>query len=297
MSRPWILDGGLATELEAQGHTLHPRLWSAGVFLEKPEAVAALHREYIEAGAEILTGASYQMSLDGLAQEGLDHAGAVAALRATVQVARAAASQSRGLVLVAASIGPYGAALADGSEFHGRYGLSIEQLADFHRERLDVLRDAGADLLAIETIPSLEEAQALVELLAQRRTASAWISFTCCDGKHLRDGTPLAEAARVVDACSQVVAIGVNCTEPQHVASLIDEILGVSSKRVLVYPNSGETWDAESRQWSGRADAEHFLALARAWAAKGVWAVGGCCRVGPGTIRELAAVLSDAGGA
>jgi len=189
--------------------------------------------------------------------------------------------------MVAASIGPYGATLADGSEYRGSYGLTPAELVEFHRDRFDVLRSAGADLLAIETLPSLDEARAFVQLLESHSSARAWISFSCKDGKHLSEGQPIFDAASLLDGCPQVVAIGINCTAPKHVASLMDEIRRASRKRIVVYPNSGERWDAAGRCWSG--DPDEFLGPAAVWADRGAWAIGGCCRVGPELIRELAA--------
>jgi len=286
VSRPWIIDGGLATGLEKMGHRLHPRLWSAGVFLENPRAVEDLHVAYLEAGAEILITASYQMSFAALAREGLGSREAAAAMRATVTTARRASERRAKAAMVAASIGPYGATLADGSEYRGSYGLTPAELVEFHRDRFDVLRTAGADLLAIETLPSLDEARAFSQLLAPHRSARAWISFSCKDGKHLSEGQPIFDAASLLDSCPQVVAIGINCTAPRYVASLMDEIRRASRKRIVVYPNSGERWEAAGRCWAG--DSDEFLGPAVAWAGRGAWAIGGCCRVGPDLIRELA---------
>ena len=201
MHRPRIIDGGLATTLEARGIALHPRLWSAGVFLERPHAVEQVHREFLEAGADLLISASYQMSFAGLEREGLSHAAAAAAMRGTVALARRAARDFDRRVLVAASVGPYGATLADGSEYRGDYGLDLSGLVEFHRERLDVLGSSGADLLAVETIPAAEEARAIAELLSEGEGIDAWVSFSCRDGSRLRDGTPVGEMAR----CSTTV--------------------------------------------------------------------------------------------
>lgn len=291
VERPWILDGGLATALEDRGLALHPRLWSAGVFLERPEAVEAVHRAYLRSGAEILITASYQMTLAGLEREGLTRSDAVAALRATVRAARHACEHEGRAAMVAASVGSYGAARADGSEYRGDYGLSPGALVEHHRPTFEILCGSGAELLAIETIPSLDEARAFVELLATRRRARAWISFTCRDGRRLGEGQPIREASRLLDRCPQVVAIGVNCCAPEHVASLIAEIRRGSGKPIVVYPNSGEAWDPAARRWSGSASAPSFVELARGWAAQGAWAIGGCCRIGPGVIRSLALAL------
>jgi len=293
MARPVIIDGGLATTLEERGHALHPRLWSAGTFLADPGAVEDVHVAFVEAGARILISASYQMSFDGLAAEGLDRAAAADAMRRTVAVARRARERA-GIagVRIAASVGSFGAALADGSEYRGNYGLDVERLAAFHRERLRVLADAGADLLAIETVPSLDEARALVSLLADAAAPPAWISFSCRDEAHLCDGRSLREAAQICSDSPGVAAVGVNCTPPRYVAGLIDEIRRGSDKPILVYPNSGEAWDAARRGWIGDLDPGAFVDLARGWAGRGVWAIGGCCRVGPATIRKLSAALN-----
>jgi len=291
VSRPLIVDGGLATELRERGLTLHERLWSAGVYLERPEAVERLHRDYVEAGAEVLISASYQMSFAGLEREGWSHADAARALCGSVSLARAAARDANRPILVAASVGAYGATRADGSEYRGDYGLDVDALVAFHRERLELLATSGADLLAVETIPSYDEARAIHTLLTESDGPEAWVSFSCRDGKRIADGTPLARAARLLDSCKRVLAIGVNCTDPRHVSGLIDAIREGSDKRVVVYPNSGERWDATTRSWQGDSGGGPFLDLAAEWATKDVWAIGGCCRIGPETIRELAKLL------
>jgi homocysteine S-methyltransferase len=288
MARPLIVDGGLATTLEARGVPLHPRLWSAGAFLEQPDAVRRVHGEFLEAGAEILITASYQMSFEGLAREGLDRAAAADAMRRTVAVARGAARHVRRRVLVAASAGAYGATLADGSEYRGGYDRGIRELADFHRERLAVLYESGADLLAVEPIPSLDEARAIRKLLSERDGIEAWVSFSCRDGSRIGDGTPIRRVAELLESCTRISALGINCTDPEHVAGLIDAIREGSGKRIVVYPNSGERWDAAARRWRGEAARERFLELACEWSRRGVWAIGGCCRIGPEMIRALA---------
>jgi homocysteine S-methyltransferase len=285
---PLIVDGGLATGLEALGHRLHPRLWSAGVFLDRPRAVEALHAAYLAAGAQVLISASYQMSFEGLAREGLNREQTTAALRATIDAARRACERAARPAIVAASVGPYGASLGDGSEYHGEYGVSHATLREFHRDRLRVLNESGADMLALETIPSLEEARVLAKLLDENDGLEAWVSFSCRDARHLRDGQPIERAAAMLDGCSRVTAIGVNCTAPQHVSGLMDAIRETSRKRVIVYPNSGEHWDASRRDWSPGSELPDFVDLAATWAAKGAWAVGGCCRIGPETIGRLA---------
>ena len=191
---------------------------------------------------------------------------------------------------MAASVGPYGAWLADGAEYRGRYGLDLRALRDFHRERLEVLWSAGPDLLACETIPDIVEVRALADLVDEA-AAPAWLALSCADGGHLRDGTPVEEAAAIADATRGFVAVGVNCTAPEHVEELVARIAGVTAKPVVVYPNSGEGWEAGTGRWLPASGPDVDVATARRWVAAGARLVGGCCRVGPGQISELAAAF------
>lgn len=286
---PWIVDGGLATTLESMGYTLHPQLWSAGVFVERPDAVERVHAAFLEAGAEILIGASYQMSFEGLARVGLGRSQAAAVMVETVKAAQRAIERHGGAAKIGASIGPYGATLCDGSEYRGDYELDLPRLIEFHRPRFELLRDAGADFLACETIPSLEEARALLRLLREREGTRAWFSFSCRDASRIADGEPIVRAAELLGETDAVLALGVNCTAPEHVSGLMDAIRSVCDKPIVVYPNSGESWDAAAGEWSGDGAADAFVHLAAVWARKGAWAIGGCCRVGPQVIRQLAA--------
>jgi homocysteine S-methyltransferase len=263
------------------------------VFLADPGAVEDVHLAYLDAGAEILITASYQMSFEGLARAGLDREEAASALRRTVDVARRASDRRGGRALVAASLGPHGATRADGSEYRGAAGLPAEGLAVFHRDRLGVLRGAGADLLAFETLPTLEEARAVRQVLDEAPDLRAWVSFSCADARRLRDGAPVSDAARLFDDCPAVVAVGVNCTDPLHVAGLVESIRLGTRKPVVVYPNSGERWDPARRRWVGRFDEDRFCELAADWAAAGVWAIGGCCRVGPSAIRRISTLFAS----
>jgi len=273
-----LLDGGLATELEARGHDLRDRLWSARLLLDAPEEIRAVHRSYVAAGADCVVTSSYQASMDELRRRGAD---------AREMLLRSVAL-AEGAPLVAASVGPYGAALADGSEYTGRYpGMDEKGLTEWHRERFEILDGSDADLLACETLPSFAEARALSGLLCRKH---AWFSFTCRDATSIADGTPIREVAAFLDPHPSVAAIGVNCTHPRHVGGLIDELRAVTAKPIVVYPNSGEAWDAAARKWRG--DAAGFLDLARAWLERGANILGGCCRVGPAQIRALATLRS-----
>jgi homocysteine S-methyltransferase len=297
-----VLDGGLATQLEAQGEDLSDRLWSARLLIENPEAIIAAHLAYYRAGAQIAISASYQATFEGLAERGIDHHEAAALLRRSVELAEAARDRHRaevaagdGMVteplLVAASIGPYGAMLADGSEYTGRYGLTVTQLAAFHRARLEVLAVTEADLLAVETIPDLDEVVAIAGLLDELPDATAWISMSCADGGHLRSGAPIEDAVIAAVASRAVAAVGVNCTAPEHVDELVDRIRSTTTLPIVVYPNSGEGWDAAARRWIPSAGADVDAASAVAWQARGATLIGGCCRVTPAQIAAVSAAL------
>jgi homocysteine S-methyltransferase len=296
-----VLDGGLATELERAGFDLDHPLWSARVLAEAPEAITAVHRAYLEAGADCVTTASYQASVSGFWRAGLTESQAVAMLRRSVSLAREAREAfwsdpanhpGRERPLVAASVGPYGAYLANGAEYTGAYDLTETQLADFHRDRFRVLADAGPDLLACETIPSAVEARALLSLVAVEPSVRAWLSFSCRDGERLCDGTRFADVVREVDAQPNVVAVGVNCTAPQHVEALLRGAAAVTDKPLVAYPNSGERYDAAARSWCGASDAADWGEYAKTWRSAGARLVGGCCRTGPAHVRAIRAAVS-----
>jgi homocysteine S-methyltransferase len=286
-----VVDGGLATQLEAQGHDLSSSLWSARLLLDDPAAIADAHRRYFAAGAHVAISASYQASFDGFAAIGIDRSKTEALLRRSVHLAAEARDEvADGAVRwVAASVGPYGAAMADGSEYRGTYGLSVDDLRRWHAPRLSVLADAGADLLALETIPCLAEAEALLAEVDGSGT-SCWLSLTC-DADRTRAGEPASEAFRMARDVAEVVAVGVNCTDPADVAALVTSAADASDKPVVAYPNSGEGWDAARRAWTGSATfAEGQV---EDWVARGARLVGGCCRVGPDQIRSVAARVAD----
>ncbi|HEY6444962.1 MAG TPA: homocysteine S-methyltransferase [Acidobacteriaceae bacterium] len=290
-----VLDGGIATELERRGCDLSGPLWSAHVLDTSPQTVAAVHLDYLRAGADCIASASYQVSARGYREIGRSGGDAACALRRSIEIAEEArATYARAnprRTWIAASLGPYGAALHNGAEYHGRYDIGFDELVAFHAERLAVVAETSADLVALETIPSLEEAQALLRALAQTPAISAWISFACRDEAHVVHGEQLAACAEAVATSPQVVAVGINCTTPRPVSALICEARqGCGDRRpVVVYPNSGETWDAATRTWHGTADSGEFGNLARTWFDAGAQAVGGCCRTGPAHIAAVAA--------
>ena len=282
-----ISDGGLATELEARGHDLSDALWSARLLVDAPQEIVAAHVAFFRAGAALATTASYQASFDGFAARGIGRAKAAGLLRRSVELARTACAEVGGVRWVAASIGPYGAALADGSEYRGRYGLSVADLADWHRPRLEVLADARPDVFAVETIPDIDEAEALVGLVRQLGVP-AWLSYTI-DGAKTRAGQPLADAFAVAAGVPEIVAVGVNCCVPADVLPAVSAARE-TTKPVIVYPNSGENWDAHRRAWVGPA--RFATELAPRWVAEGARIVGGCCRVRPADIAGIASAVA-----
>ena len=281
-----IADGGLATELEARGHDLSDALWSARLLVDAPQAITAVHTAFFRAGAKIATTASYQASFDGFAARGIGRDDTVRLLRRSVELAKNARDEvDVAGARVAASVGPYGAALADGSEYRGRYGLSVGQLRDWHRPRLEVLADAGADVLALETIPDVDEAETLVGLV-QSLGVPAWLSYTI-EGTRTRAGQSLADAFAVGAGVPEIVAVGVNCCAPEDVLPAIGSARE-TGKPVIVYPNSGERWDSARRAWVGSS--RFSPRSAAQWLAAGARVIGGCCRVRPADIAGLAAV-------
>jgi homocysteine S-methyltransferase len=293
-----VTDGGLATELEDQGHDLSDDLWSARLLLDAPEAIKAAHLAYFRAGAVIATTASYQVSAEGFAGRGIDRAGVARMLRRSVDLAREARAElaDDGIQRwVAASVGPYGAMLAGGEEYTGRYGLSVRQLRDWHGPRAEILAGAGPDLLAIETLPDTDEAEALASVVAAL-DVPCWVSYTIA-GDRTRAGQPLSDAFAIAAGVPQVVAVGVNCCAPPDVAAAAALARKVTGKAVIAYPNSGESWDGRSREWAGASQPPVQLARqAGEWAAAGTRVIGGCCRVTPADIAEISHALGRGDG-
>lgn len=291
-----IIDGAMATELEARGCDLNDALWSARVLLEQPELIRAVHLDYFNAGADIAITASYQATLEGFAKRGLSREESLDLIRKSVQLAKDARDEfwskeenrnNRAHPLIAGSAGPYGAYLADGSEYRGDYNLTEDELIAFHRPRLEALVASNPDLLACETIPCLIEARALIRLLAEFPNTFAWFTFTAKDGEHISNGEKIAEAAAFLDNQPQAAAIGINCTSPLHIPALIRAIKANTSKPIIVYPNSGEAYDPSTNAWHGETSCDSFGLQSKDWYEAGARLIGGCCRTTPGHIREI----------
>lgn len=292
----FIVDGGLATELEWRGYDLNDPLWSARLLLENPAAIKQIHADYLEAGADCLIAASYQATFPGFMARGMSEAEAEALMRSAVRLAVEARDEfwavkanrhKRLRPLVAASIGPYGAFLANGAEYRGDYDLDSAGLVAWHRPRWHILAQSGADLFACETCPSYRDLEAYRKLLMETPQIPVWVSFTARDGRHISDGTPIAECAAMLNDVPNVLAVGVNCTSPRLMPELITAVQSATDKHVIVYPNSGERYDAVHKVWHGESDPATYGTMSREWRKMGAVMIGGCCRTRPSHIRQI----------
>ncbi|GMH25799.1 hypothetical protein Nepgr_027642 [Nepenthes gracilis] len=306
-----VVDGGLATELERHGADINDPLWSAKCLISSPQLIRQVHLDYLKAGADIIITASYQATIQGFRAKGLSQYESEALLKKSVYIAREArdiyysecskASQNvadnakillHRPIFIAASVGSYGAYLADGSEYSGNYGdaMTIKFLKDFHRRRVQVLAESGADLIAFETTPNKVEAQAYAELLDEEDIKiPAWVSFNSKDGINVVSGNSFLECVSIAEACKKVVAVGINCTPPRFIQELISSARKVTTKPIVVYPNSGERYDPDLKDWvenTGLSD-EDFVSYVNNWREAGASLFGGCCRTTPKTIRAI----------
>lgn len=296
---PLILDGGLSNVLEEQGCDLNHQLWSAKMIINNPEAIIKSHLRYLEAGAACITTSSYQATIQGFMDLGLNAADSEILLLRSVELAEKARlnflnkKKSDSPIYIAASMGPYGAYLADGSEYKGKYSISEADLKMFHVKRIKILESSNADFLAFETIPSLLE----IEILSKILTTSAkpsWVSFSCRDAVHLNDGEKISKAAKLLANHPTVFAIGVNCTAPQHISEIIQTLqASAPDKKIIVYPNSGEVYDVDSKSWFGISDPVLFQKMAKEWLRLGADILGGCCRIGPKHIVKIKDLINS----
>lgn len=290
---PFLIDGGLSNTLEAQGCDLDHPLWTARLLNDQPEAIIQAHQSYLDAGAKCITTASYQASVPGFVTLGYTKEQAESLIIKSIDLAFQAIARTDWIrrPLVAASIGPYGAYLADGSEYRGDYGISKKTLFDFHLNRIQLLSESSADWLACETIPSFQEAEVLAEILSTIEKP-AWVSFSCQNEEQLNDGTSIQSAAALFKDHPNVFAIGVNCTAPKYISGLIKALKStVTNKKILIYPNSGAAYNAKTKTWIGTSDPLAYVEMVKEWLALGVDMIGGCCRIGPQHIKGIQQVL------
>ena len=290
---PLILDGGLSNVLEELGCDLNHELWSAKLLIDQPELIIKAHLAYLRSGAQCIITSSYQATIKGFERIGLNRSDAIKLLIRSVELALEAKniflkeSRNNETIYVAASIGPYGAFLADGSEYRGNYLISDNELMEFHAEKINILESTDVDFLAFETIPSLQEIQILSEIIPQAKKP-CWVSFSCKDEFHLNDGSKIIEAAKLLADNPKIFAIGVNCTSPKYISAIIDSLKqSVPEKKILVYPNSGEVYHVQSKSWLGVSDPFSFEKMAQEWREKGADIIGGCCRIGPEHIKRI----------
>ncbi|CAB4583808.1 unannotated protein [freshwater metagenome] len=285
-----VLDGGLSTALEELGHRPDGALWTAQAVIDRPELIVAAHRRFVDAGADVVITSSYQASVDGFVRAGLDEPAARVALASTTDLARRAGAR-----FVAASVGPYGAYLADGSEYRGTYSASWDEVRAYHWGKLEVLAATGADVVAVETIPTRAEAEIVLDELARLGSPPAWLTFTCADAVHTCGGEPFADVVAAVSSAGSagsagsLLAVGVNCTDPRHVTPLLAAAREVTDLPFVVYPNHGRAWDAVAKCWIGDGDAD-LAERAQEWVALGARLIGGCCGVGADGVRAIAEV-------
>lgn len=299
LTYPLLIDGGLSNVLEDLGYDLNNELWVANLLTSDPDALVKTHLAYLNAGAKIISTASYQATIPGFMKLGLSKEESESLILKSVDLAEIAVNdfvksfKPDYKPLIAGSIGPYGAYLADGSEYRGHYKVSDQELIDFHSRRIELLDNSSCDLLAFETIPSYQEAKVISQLAESLETPS-WVSFSCKNNEQINDGTPINKVATLFKNHSMVFAIGVNCTPPQYISDLIRDLkTQCEDIKVLIYPNSGEVYDAQSKTWSGISHPKIFSRMSKEWLRLGVDIIGGCCRIGPDHISQLHKQLSS----
>ena len=275
------LDGGLSTALENNGNKLTTSLWTGELILTKPSEITKAHLDFISAGSEIIITSSYQISYLGCSKRGWSESKTDQALRGSTQLAKDAVTASGRVVKVAASVGPYGAALADGSEYKGNYGVTKSFLKDFHARRLEVLISTSPDLLALETMPDTFEVEVLLELLSDC-PIPYWVSYSCKAGNQTNAGQSFTEA---VSLAKDAMAVGINCTAPELITDLLLSAEGI--KPFVVYPNSGRSWNAKTKEWEGSSEAGFDDLLVKSWISAGAQIIGGCCGIGADEILNL----------
>ena len=276
-----VVDGGLSTALDDLGHRPEGLLWTAQLVIDRPDVLVQAHRTFVDAGADVIISASYQASVDGFIAAGLNAKAARSALASTTELARRSGAR-----FVASSIGPFGAALGDGSEYHGRYAADWDEVRAFHRSRFQVLANTGPDLFAIETIPSAIEAEIVLDELVRATQLPAWLCVTCVDEGTTCAGDTIEAVAQLAATAPTIAAFGVNCTHPRHVTGLLQRAASATSLPLVAYPNHGRTWDAQRECWVGD-HTDQLTTRVGEWILHGARLIGGCCGVGAPDVARL----------
>jgi homocysteine S-methyltransferase len=297
----FILDGALGTQIQKNGHDVNDSLWSAKFLNEDTSVIKEVHKQYLEAGADCIITSSYQASIEGFLKKGFSKEKAIELIKLSINIAKEARDeywevfedkQSRIKPLVAASIGPYGAYLADGSEYSGDYKISDEELKDFHKRRLEIIVETNPDILACETIPLLKEAKIICDLLKQYPHIASWITFSAKNENYTNAGDDIKECMTYLNKQGHISAVGINCTAPQYIPMLIENIKSVSSKPIVVYPNGGSKYNPITKVWEkGELSPQEYAKLSHLWYTKGAKVIGGCCETTPNEIECIRKTL------
>jgi len=291
-----ILDGGFATELEKKGFDLKDRLWSAKIIAEAPLAVKEVHLSYLNAGADCIISSSYQATVPGFVSAGYSRKEAVELIGRSVKIAIESIKAFNDLEpdtvkrprpFLAASAGCYGAFLADGSEYRGDYHLELEGYKNFHKERVDILAEAGAGIIAFETFPSMEEAAAVAELMDEYNDLEYWIVFTVRDFETTSHGDSFKDCIKMLQGKKNLIAAGINCSPPELISPILDSLDPELKRNFAVYPNSGEHYHTDCSCWDDDPSASDYYSYAGEWHKKGAVIIGGCCRTGPSDISKI----------
>ncbi|CAB4694251.1 MAG: homocysteine S-methyltransferase [Actinobacteria bacterium] len=285
------LDGGLSTALEANGNKLTGSLWTGELLRTAPREIEKAHRDFVNAGAQVIITSAYQLSFSGCDIRGWSKSDVISALALSTELARSASSDHD--VHVAASVGPYGASLSDGSEYRGRYGVSRSVLREFHKQRLDILIETEPDILALETMPDIEEVEVLLDLLDETGSdIPFWVAYSCKEGNQTNAGQPFREAAQIVAERKYALAVGINCTAPEFIAPLLNS--AEIDFPFVVYPNAGRKWDASKKEWIGKPNGRFAPDLLAEWIELGATIIGGCCGVSPRDIEAMELLYQSA---
>ncbi len=291
-----ILDGALGTQMQNHGFNINDSLWSAKFLDENPNAIKLVHKEYLEAGADCIITSSYQASLEGFLEKGFSEEKADHLISSSIKIAKDTRDEfwesyknsDRLKPLVAASIGPYGAYLANGAEYSGAYEISEKKLSSFHKRRLDTIMKMSPDIIACETIPLFSEIKILSKLLEKYKTTTSWLCLSAKNESLTNAGDDVEEVISWLNAQKHIDAIGVNCTAPQYISTLVKKIKKLSDKLIVIYPNGGSAYNPITKLWeSSLTNSEEFAKMAYLWNSLGANIIGGCCETTPKEIKKI----------